>query len=58
MRRPASPEQDRCRHVNNIAASERQQQGKLAGKPSIGGHAKLIADFINGIGQNRKSTAK
>jgi hypothetical protein len=54
MRRPASPEQDRCRHVNNIAASERQQQGKLAGKPSIGGHAKLIADFINGIGQTAK----
>jgi hypothetical protein len=26
---------------------------KLTGKPSISGHAKLIADFINGIGQKR-----
>jgi hypothetical protein len=42
-------------HVNNIAASQRQQRGKLTGKPSISGHAKLIADFINGIDPTRTS---
>jgi hypothetical protein len=39
--------------INNVAASQREKrpnEEKLTGKPSIGGHAKLIADFINGIG--------
>jgi hypothetical protein len=31
---------------------------KLTPKPSISGHAKLIADFINGIDPKRTSAAR